>query len=265
VGSYYDHDSKSGFFYEKINQPWKTDLVICSSHYNENLEWLENSPYQVVIVSKKDAPGAIPSSLLADTIRVPNLGNEAGSYLAFIIRNYSNLPPFTAFIHGHESAWHQNHNLLELIARAKIEQYDYISLNNNFIVGETEKSDFLLQWWPIYMENVLNIKLEPLEAIESDCCAQFIVSKETILRIPLEAYKRWYHWILNEPSQSGTLGYFFEYSWAMIFGQPKVLTDEEISTYMEDHFEPETNEHEPMSLTSLPSDEEHSSNSIYEK
>ena len=64
----------------------------------------------------------------------------------------------------------------------------------------------------------------------ADCCAQFVVSRERILRHPLKAYKHWYHYMAYEdPKDDGgyEIGMIFEYIWHIIFGEADVLPEAE--------------------------------------
>ena len=108
----------------------KSSLVIVTTHYNEDLEWLKKSKYPVVLCDK---PGAKSSSFIPDkkcTIDV-NKGQEASSYLKYIIENYDNLPERIAFIHGHEESYHQKYpkHILEAIDDARTD-LDFVSISN---------------------------------------------------------------------------------------------------------------------------------------
>jgi hypothetical protein len=86
----------------------KSNLVIVTAHYNEDLEWLKKSRHPVVLCDK---PGAKSSSFTPDkscTLNV-NRGREASSFLKYIVENYDRLPERIAFIHGHEETWHQRY------------------------------------------------------------------------------------------------------------------------------------------------------------
>ena len=86
-----------------------TELVIVSAHYNEDLEWLKKAPVPVVVCGKEgEKDAAIPSNRKCKTI---NEGNEASSYIKFIIEYYDNLPQYVLFIHGHETSPHQTRDI----------------------------------------------------------------------------------------------------------------------------------------------------------
>ena len=110
----------------KNNWDSNTELIIVTSHFTEDLEWLKQSKYPVVVCSKV---GAHIPAIPADTkCIIPNIGNEASSYLKFIITYYDNLPEHVAFIHGHETSWHQSVDILKAINGSLFFNYEYCSI-----------------------------------------------------------------------------------------------------------------------------------------
>lgn len=92
-------------------------VVIVTSHWKEDLNWLKKSKYPVVLI---DHEGSDPPAIEPTTI-IPNRGNESSSYIRYIIDNWDSLPDYVAFIHGHETSHHQKHkeHMLTLIDRAR--------------------------------------------------------------------------------------------------------------------------------------------------
>ncbi len=230
---------------ENIYKKENKKLVIVTSHYKEDLEWLKSSPWKVVICSKIGAP-SLPTIKLDQTCLCENKGNECTSYLKYIITNYQNLPDYIAFIHGHENAWHQNlnikgkykSNILNLIEKAKILDYDFISLNGTFIddrkKGELLGFDYLRSLWPEYFQSFLKIELP--DYVFHDCCAQFIVHKSRILRLPLKVWETWFHLFYNPQINHKILGYSFEYCWHILFGESPVMEKFSKTKYLETYF-----------------------------
>lgn len=66
-------------------------LQIVVARYNENIEWLQQLPH--VIFNK--------GSYLKNSIKLPNVGREAHTYLKYICLNYSNLPNVIVFTQGY--------------------------------------------------------------------------------------------------------------------------------------------------------------------
>lgn len=203
----------------------KEHLVVVTSHYREDIEWLKKSGVQLVVCSKVEDSKECP--------RQANRGREATSYLQYIITNYDNLPDHVAFVHGHENAWHQGFKitLLEVIKCAKIEEYGFISLNNKYIddrIMSNNRMIFLKSIWDDLFKPYL--KREAPNYIYQDCCAQFIVSKERLRSIPKEAYEKWYEYIMKDEIYDDggyELAIIFEFIWPIIFGDPDVLPLEE--------------------------------------
>jgi hypothetical protein len=93
-------------------------IEICTSHFNEDLGWLEKSPWPVTVVHHE---GGTPVDY---TYLIPNVGFETTSYLKYIIERYDSLPDHVAFIHGHETAPHQlgDRPMLDMIRDANIQK-----------------------------------------------------------------------------------------------------------------------------------------------
>lgn len=194
------------------------NILIVTSHYNEDLNWLINqNEYDYKIYTKnKNFINNYNQDKIFDCI---NKGNEASSYLKFIIDNYDNLPDFTAFIHGHYEAHHQTDNILNLIKGCKFLGYeslnrkDWVNKLNDFTNIEPCKIA-----WNYVKQNFINlkIKLPPPSKIESIACAQFIVSKENILLNSLEDYNNIFNWLITTELESFWSGRILEYIWCYI-------------------------------------------------
>ena len=195
-------------------------VTIVTSHWKEDLTWLKNSEFPVVLIDKE---GADPTCLEPSWV-IPNKGLEASAYLKFIIERYHDLPDHIAFIHGHETSHHQKHSrpILELIRNANIDKYDFISLNHWYrdymFQDEPTYNVYFTQWWDVY---TMPHKKPPTEIgfILSNVPvgAQFIVSKERILANPRELYQKWYNLLMSRGNPDEAV--FFEHVWHLIFGQ----------------------------------------------
>jgi len=179
-------------------------MEICTSHFKEDLRWLEKSPWPVSIVHHE---GGDPVDY---TYLIPNKGFEATSYLKYIIERYDTLPEHVAFIHGHEEAYHQQGDrpLLEMIRTANIAKYDYVPLNNTWRCMNSQ----LQMKAEIEFANKYQLPAIPENFILCSG-AQFIVSKEAIQRNS----KSVYHFLYNIIDDK-TSAIFFEMKWHHIFG-----------------------------------------------
>ncbi len=176
-------------------------MEICTSHFNEDLTWLEKSQWPVTVIHKEGGY-EFPSHFKSHTI--PNEGYEASSYLYYIITRYDTLPDHVAFIHGHETAQHQlgDRPLLDMIKDANISKYNYIPINN---------------FWNCVLLHTTHYYLKPLLPEFPDmfitCAgAQFVVSKEAIRRNPLEFYTKMY-----ESTKTKNDAVRLELSWHLVF------------------------------------------------
>lgn len=205
-----------------------TEIIIISSHWNEDLSWLININIPVIVCGKDgEETSAISSNIQCKT---PNEGYEASSYLKFIYENYDNLPQYVAFIHGHETAWHQERNIKNEIINGNWKGKPYYTLNNRLIDERkpgTNHWTWLEQLWEPYFKPYLNIDM-PTE-ICHDCCAQFIVSRDRILANSREAYNTWYNLLINKNNELGIstrdIAICFEWIWHIIFREPPVVRE----------------------------------------
>jgi hypothetical protein len=204
---------------KKLTQKKRPSLVIVTSHFQEDLTWLHQSSWPVVVVSKFGAnPAAIP--VLA---HIPNSGADASAYLYYIVTHYNRLPDHVAFIHGHEEAWHMKAGgILEQLSSLPLRSNMYHTLNNCYIYDWKAGNNFydaLAKVWPVYFQKWLG-DLPPF--LLHDCCAQFVVSRDRILGRPLEAYQSWFELTQDTSLPAKLSAYFFEYTWHLIMGEPAV-------------------------------------------
>jgi len=168
-------------------------MEICTSHYNEDLEWLHASEFPVTVVGHEgEAPHTFKNSHV-----IPNLGYELSSYLYFIMKRWDTMPEFTVFLHGHENAWHQKgkESLLDRIRRANTKKYKYIPLNNmyvsKFFIGQCDFGKKIIQIFKhMYGEDIPRHVFIPMSN-------QFIVHKSLIQMYPIEMYSKLYNFIMS--------------------------------------------------------------------
>lgn len=99
--------------------------MIVSSHFNEDVSWLNGLGHPYWVVSKGQNR---PSVKNFNTI--PNRGLEFSSYLWFLLNNWDNLPERIAFIHGHKDSYHQQHSMDHALRNLKNSDFSY--LNGDF-------------------------------------------------------------------------------------------------------------------------------------
>lgn len=204
-------------------------FIIVSSHYNEDLQWLEDINFNVCIVHHEGGK-EYNTEKFYKTYTIKNKGLEASAYLHYIIDNYDNLPDHVAFIHGHENCYHQLYkkSLLYLINNAKINEYAYIPLNNTWRAYTLHKEDMTIlpNGSPFNKDHRTNNRplmkhLNPDKNILIyDACAQFIVSKKLILDNSKEFYVKLYEELMEDTLHAD----MFEELWHLIFTKSCILT-----------------------------------------
>jgi hypothetical protein len=189
-------------------------MEIVVSYYNEDLEWLDKSPWPLVLV---EHTGSNPWTLknVKERYSIPNHGKEATAYLKYIIERYYTLPDYVAFIHGHESSWHQKGDrpILNLIRDANLSKYNYIPLNNHWVTQLHQIDlELLNNRWSEYM---------PMELPHNYQChvnAQFIVSRDAIKNTSREHYIELYDMVMRGDSLQDAV--IMEHIWHWLFGEP---------------------------------------------
>ena len=199
----------------------RTELVIVVSYFKDAVDWLASSPYPVHLCGKI---GQVPHAKTNDRCKTANIGQEATSYLAFIVNYWDELPRFVAFIHGHESAWHQRHNVLHMLQNdQQWRRRKFTSLNRHewHVHGPGDpRYEDVARHWSRHFERYLG-KLPAV--LEFDCCAQFVVSRDVIKCLPKQAYQEFLSFILaskGERIDFHTIGHMMECIWHIIFNSP---------------------------------------------
>jgi hypothetical protein len=241
---------------KKLNSKIREDTTVVTGHFHENLKWLsqKNHMFKSIVVCDKIGADPIPEEikLELDCKSCPiieNKGSDAGHYLNYIINNYDNLSERTAFIHGHENAWHYKNplNILDAILVARTDKYGFISLNIKHHPGYDYSEDrnynrikdrrkimiLMEKYWPDYFQEYLG---DIPEKFSHDCCPQFVVTKERVLKHPKKAYQKWFDlynvWQEKENdtewSKDNTHSLYallFEFIWHIIFGEPAIVPE----------------------------------------
>jgi hypothetical protein len=200
-------------------------LVI--ARYNENIDYLMNLKDVAIVYNK----GNDDSPFCFETIKLPNVGRESHTYLYHIINNYNNLANTTMFIQGNIN----DHKLLNFVeylknidlftGRKTFHNIDIlkgpIKYNGKFLQfinsGNLKRSKYI----PFDWINKIGIDIKELTTFEMIYGANFSVSKELILKKPIEFYKDIIKYVSydNNPEE----GHFFERTWYMMFIHGKFI------------------------------------------
>ena len=162
-----------------------------------------------------------------------NKGHEVMVYLSYIINHYANLPDIVVFMHAHRWAPHNaellNHDAVEMIKRLSVQhvlRQGYVNMRCKWDPGcpewlhPTNKHETLTRQEEM-MASRCWAELFPLEALPpflaQACCAQFALSKERILSIPLSRFIYYRDWVLTTPLSDYIAGRIWEYLWHFLF------------------------------------------------
>lgn len=186
-------------------------------------------------------------------LQVPaNRGHEAMAYLTFMIDNYDHIPRAgVVFVHGARFQWHndepQYDNIVLLsalnVSRA-LEPSGYHNLRCDWSLStcpssvppqgsfETSSQAKLVPWddraasdagLPKALatlfggEDVVGVRPGASDIVRSQCCAQFVVSRESILRHSREEYIALRQWLLEDKRGDLVVGRILSYVWHILF------------------------------------------------
>ena len=200
------------------DSPMSEDIWVVTSHFNENLGWLEDSEFPVVVVSKKED---FNNDSFIGVHHIPNKGSEFGSYLWFICNYWHFMPEKVAFIHGHEKSHHQSLPVLEAIR--DFMHYDFHGLNGprysacHYFFSDINHvwfgSDFPNMWSYLGLSDVCKSPSEFVCQGGTQC----LVSRDRIKSRPRSFYIHMLEKIM-ERDDHYKLGLVLELAWHSIFG-----------------------------------------------
>lgn len=187
------------------------NVRIVSSHYKEDLSWINLVKYPVDIYSK--------------TIKTKNFisfnkAQEVPAYLKYIIDNYNNLPEYSIFVHGHLNSLHQRSNIIETINTIELKD-KIINLNRpDWIVDLKSGDDFHDRKFSWIEDNWLDLtknKIPIPNRLKFPACAQFAIHKSCIERLPLEFWQNLFNWCEKTELENYISSRIFEYIWYYLF------------------------------------------------
>lgn len=202
------------------------------SRYKDEVNWVEKLTCPYTIIDKENTT---------------NVGSEAWSYIRFIIDNYYNLPDRMLFVHGHENSYHQdyttwyiannlNWNLEFMNINSRRFDEQYISALHDFEDNERNYRKSYELWIKNPWNDVFGQFPIP-HTLTFLGHAQFVVSKNYVLRHPVSFYQQILNWLenttLDKDVYTGDMCNFnrnesyvsarvLEYTWHYIFtGDPE--------------------------------------------
>jgi hypothetical protein len=175
-----------------------------------------------------------------------NKAREAMPYLTYIVHHYPDFPDVVAFIHPHRRgmpmAWHNDArgndavNMMRDLRLETVLDRGYVNLRCNNEVGcpdevqpfrdPPDPKKFAEHAFPYVYGHFFNATFtqmrEAIPVVATQCCAQFVVSKEQILKRPKDEYVRYRKFLEETHYDDATVGRVMEYMWHIIFGRDAV-------------------------------------------
>lgn len=237
------------YSYHRVHKPLEAAARALSTNFRHGVPKPSGSTYsRLMVVPRledddvswitKELPGVDAAIYVANDPKAPlhpprNRGHEVMIYLTYIIDHYDELPDIIIFMHAHR--W--THHNIELLGHDSAEMVR--RLNNDYVIHEGYVN-MRCQWYPgcpdwlhphdaretlVKQEQVVLTKSwqelfpsEPLpEALGQACCAQFALSKERVLSIPLSRFVFYRDWISRTPLSDYVSGRIWEYLWQLLF------------------------------------------------
>lgn len=210
-------------------------VIVIGALQSEDTNWVSQKlpkwKHAVYVVDNQSAPLHTPM----------NKGREATPYLTYIIEHYHSLPKTLVFLHSHEEGypggWHTDapdHSNVWSVEHLNIEfvqQTGYVNLRCTHIPGcpdeiqpfrdpydpsRTSENHMAEAWQALFGNNDIP------HVIGAACCAQFAVSRDQVLKRPLDDYIRYRSWVFDTALEDDLSGRIIEYLWHVIFGKPPV-------------------------------------------
>lgn len=227
--------SKKDGFSDKLNLD---DIEIVISRYNEQLDWIEESPFNdidITVYNKGNNTDFVKTPKVLNIVPLENIGREGHTYLHHIVENYDQLRDITIFLPGStnmEDKKNKAIRILELIKNTGNAIFVPDNIHENV---KDELYDFVIDEYQ--SSHPSNKELNPEKDIDKSDVRPFgnwfetnfgdivvknvayggifSVAKEDIRQHPREYYEK----LLSQLSTSSNpeVGHYIERSWAAIF------------------------------------------------
>ena len=157
-------------------------MRIVVARYNENVDWTKE--FDNVTIYNKGEP--LPTEF--NEIRLNNVGREGHTYYTHIVTQYNNLDDFTIFLQG--NPFDHSPNIIETLRRLQRNTSDFEFISEQKLIcrmsGCHHHKDL-----PLYKTFTALFGVKPLDRpFLFGAGAQFIVSKQKILKHSLNFYKK---------------------------------------------------------------------------
>lgn len=187
--------------------------------------------FKKMTVIEKCGDGKTLPGTNVERIPMANFGYEGAGYIHFIVERYSNLSPWTVFVHGLP----EEHNklLLPLFSRLNqtklmnLESHGWLDLNGYWVSGRHLSRARVGRAMDSLKISTPELG-DPDTAVDMYCCMQHMVKDTTIRSRPLDFWKRFLS-IANESHQGLSIyhetfehemGFMYEHSFHHVYGEP---------------------------------------------
>lgn len=196
--------------------------VIVSSHFEEDVSWLDDLGLPYLVVSKgRRRPN------VRNFCTIPNRGLEFGSYVWYILASWDHLPESVHFIHGHLDSYHQQMPMDESIR--VFSGPEFASLNGEFSLA-IHRLRGEHPWFGSYFHEMWRfLGLDFVHSCPDVCaitpCTQSSVSRELIKSLGKPFWERVFHSLMSHEAHCH-LALVLEIAWPTIFGSDSRSVDE---------------------------------------
>lgn len=230
-----------------LEAPPKVSFVVC--HCREALDWLvtdvKNIPrdsrlfvYEKCGVDSSRSLQSFNASRVfsggIEVIPQPDgevRGDECTAYLQYIRDMYLELPSYTVFLQADADHHLFFSYLSTALGGIESGRFEVPFLHLNFHRHYQTTTPCMRDVERVIFNYTDDIRVEALPLIGTYCCAQFIVSRERILRHPIDFYERTLFLVDGSvkdicspgPPRRSSHCYVLEYLWHIVFGEDRYL------------------------------------------
>jgi hypothetical protein len=225
--------------------PPPTKVVVIGKLSTEETDWVgqelsdwQNAIYVVDLDANEESPTRLRTKM--------NKAREAMPYLTYIIDTYPHFPDVVAFIHPHRRgmpmAWHNDArgndavNMMRDLRLQTVLDRGYVNLRCNNEIGcpdevqpfrdPPDPKKHAEHAFPYVYGHFFNVTFttmrEKIPVVATQCCAQFAVSRDQLLKLPKQEYVRYRTFLEETHYDDATSGRVMEYMWHIIFGRDAV-------------------------------------------
>ena len=221
--------------------PPPSKILVIGKMFDEETDWVaqelsdwQNAIYVVDLPPGEESPTGLRTKM--------NKAREAMPYLTYIIDNYPDFPDVVAFIHPHRRGWHSDArgndavNMMRDLRINTVLDRGYVNLRCNNEVGCPDEVQpfrdppdplrYAEHAFPYVYGHFFNATFtmmrETIGVVATQCCAQFAVSKDQLLKLPKYEYERFRTYLEETHYDDSVSGRVMEYMWHVIFGRDVV-------------------------------------------